>query len=46
MIYLFHATDISVDLAHHMLFRAKGGKGGTCIIWNKLLFGDCDAFKL
>ena len=28
MVYLFHTTYISVDLAHHEIFRAKVGKGG------------------
>ena len=28
MVYLFYATYISVDLAHHELFHAKFGKGG------------------
>ena len=27
MVYLFYTTYISVDLAHHELFRAKVGKG-------------------
>ena len=28
MVLLFYTTDISVDLAHHEIFRAKVGKGG------------------
>ena len=28
MVYLFYTTYISVDLAHHEIFRAKVGKGG------------------
>ena len=28
MVYLFYTTYISVDLAHHKIFRAKVGKGG------------------
>ena len=28
MVKLFYATFISVDLAHHEIFRAKVGKGG------------------
>ena len=28
MVLLFHTTYISVDLAHHEIFRAKVGKGG------------------
>ena len=32
MVYLFYDTNISVDLAHHEIFRAKVGKGG--IIFN------------
>ena len=28
MLYLFYTTYISVDLAHHEIFRAKVGKGG------------------
>ena len=28
MVKLFYATCISVDLAHHEIFRAKVGKGG------------------
>ena len=32
MVYLFYATYISADIAHHEIFRAKVGKGGTCII--------------
>ena len=31
MVLLFHTTFISVDLAHHELFRAKVGKGGISI---------------
>ena len=28
MVLLFYATYISVDRAHHAIFRAKVGKGG------------------
>ena len=28
MVSLFYSTYISVDLAHHEIFRAKVGKGG------------------
>ena len=28
MVELFYTTYISVDLAHHEIFRAKVGKGG------------------
>ena len=28
MVLLFYTTNISVDLAHHEIFRAKVGKGG------------------
>ena len=28
MVYLFYTTYISVDLAHHEIFRVKVGKGG------------------
>ena len=28
MVLIFYATYISVDLAHHEIFRAKVGKGG------------------
>ena len=28
MVFLFCTTYISVDLAHHKIFRAKVGKGG------------------
>ena len=28
MVYLFYATYISVDIAHHEIFRAKNSKGG------------------
>ena len=28
MVQLFYTTYISVDLAHHKIFRAKVGKGG------------------
>ena len=28
MVYLFHTTCISIDLAHHEIFRAKVGQGG------------------
>ena len=28
MVYLFYTTYISVDLAHHEIFRAKDGKRG------------------
>ena len=33
MAYLFYTTCISVDLAHHEIFRAKVGKGGIKIEW-------------
>ena len=41
MVSLFYATYISVDLAHHEIFRAKVGKGGiktnTCSsVWCRL----------
>ena len=36
MVYLFYTTYISVDLAHHEIFRAKVGKGG--INWDVLCF--------
>ena len=29
MVLLFYTTYISVDLAHHEIFRAKVGKGGV-----------------
>ena len=29
MVKLIYTAYISVDLAHHELFRAKDGKGGT-----------------
>ena len=36
MVYIYfiyiYATYISVDLAHHEIFRAKIGKGGTIVI--------------
>ena len=28
----FYTTYISVDLAHHEIFRAKGGKGGIMFV--------------
>ena len=28
MVYLFYTTYISVDIAHHEIFRAKNGMGG------------------
>ena len=28
MVKLFYTTNISVDFAHHEIFRAKAGKGG------------------
>ena len=28
MVYVFYTTYISVDLAHHKIYRAKVGKGG------------------
>ena len=31
MVLLFYTTYISVDLAHHVIFRAKVGKGGIKI---------------
>ena len=31
MVKLFYTTYISVDLAHHEIFRAKVGKGGINI---------------
>ena len=32
MVLLFYTTYISVDLAHHKIFRAKVGKGGINLI--------------
>ena len=32
MVLLFYTTYISVDLAHHEIFRAKFGKGGIKFI--------------
>ena len=29
MVLLFYTANISVDLAHHKIFHAKVGKGGT-----------------
>ena len=34
MVLLFYTTYISVDLAHHKIFRAKVGKGGINIVTN------------
>ena len=31
MVYIFYTTFISVDLAHHEIFRAKAGKGGRSV---------------
>ena len=35
MVLLFYTTYISVDLAHHEIFRAKVGEGGikNSILW-------------
>ena len=41
MVYLFYTTYISVDLAHHKIFRAKVGKGGIILLMyflNQFLF--------
>ena len=35
MTYLFHTNYISVDLAHHEIFRATVGKGGITIYFSK-----------
>ena len=32
MVQLFYTTYISVDLAHHEIFRAKVGKGGKMVL--------------
>ena len=32
MVYLLYTTYISVDLAHHEIFRAKVGKGGIILV--------------
>ena len=32
MVFIFYSTYISVDLAHHEIFRAKVGKGGVACI--------------
>ena len=32
MVFLFYSTYISVDLAHHEIFRAKVGKGGIIMV--------------
>ena len=41
MVYLFNTTYISVDIAHHKIFRAKAGKGGIILLMyflNQFLF--------
>ena len=44
MVLLFYTTYISVDFAHHEIFRAEVGKGGikkkTQILWSKMAV-DC-----
>ena len=37
MVYLFYTTYISVDIAHHEIYRAKDGKGGIrqCVTCKK-----------
>ena len=32
MVLLFYTTYISVDVAHHDIFRAKVGKGGILVL--------------
>ena len=32
MVYLFHTTYISVDLAHHEIFHAEVGKGSIITV--------------
>ena len=32
IVLLFYTTYISVDLAHHEIFRAKIGKGGIILV--------------
>ena len=32
MVYLYYTAYISVDLAHHEIFRAEVGQGGISII--------------
>ena len=35
MVRLFCTTYISVDLAHHEIFRAKVGKGGIILLFER-----------
>ena len=37
MVKLFYTTYITVDLAHHEIFRAKVGKGGIYLFAHFLL---------
>ena len=47
MVLIFYTTYISVDRAHHEIFRANVGKGGiityTCIIYSnaRIKMYDC-----
>ena len=43
MVKLFYTTYISVDLAHHEIFRAKAGKG-SIISFILALFHSCTSF--
>ena len=38
MVSLFYTTYISVDLAHHKIFRAKVGKGDIKSVIHALIF--------
>ena len=42
MVLLFYTTYISVDFAHHKIFRAKVGKGGiNKLIYKRAFFPSC-----
>ena len=43
MVLLFYTTYISVDIAHHEIFRAKAGKGGITAARN--WFNDCSSLS-
>ena len=36
MVLLLYTTYISVDLAHHEIVRAKVGKGGINVLWERM----------
>ena len=46
MVLLFYTTYISVDLAHHEIFRAKVGMGGIIVGISSCIFSMFSAFNV